>query len=77
MRKANAGQSATETPTEEADTWRLAQLLVDRLGAEARAHAANRANELLDIGDRAGHALWMEIIRALDRLLSTAKGSPD
>jgi len=49
MRKANAGQSATETPTEEADTWRVAQLLVDRLGAEARAHAANRANELLDI----------------------------
>jgi hypothetical protein len=55
----------------------VAQLLVDRLGAEARAHAANRANKLLDIGYRAGRALWMEIIRALDRLLSTAKGLPD
>jgi len=77
MRKTNAGQSATETPTEEADIWRAAKLLADRLGADARAHAANRASELLEIGDRAGHALWTDIIHALDRLLSTAKGSPD
>ena len=61
----------------EADTWRAAQLLVDRLGADAHAHAANRANELLEIGDRAGHALWLDVIRALGRLLPPAKGSPD
>jgi hypothetical protein len=63
--------------TEEADIWRAARLLVDRLGADAHAHAADRARELLEIGDRAGHALWTEIIRALDRLLPPVKGSPD
>ena len=77
MRKANADQSATKTPTEEADIWTAAKLLADRLGADARAHAANRASELLEIGDHARHALWTEIIRALDRLLPPAKGSPD
>jgi hypothetical protein len=63
--------------TEQADIWRAAKLLADRLGTDARAHAANRASELLEIGDRAGHGLWTEIIRALDRLLPPAKGSPD
>jgi hypothetical protein len=63
--------------TEQADIWKAAQLLVDRLGADARAHAANRASELLEIGDRAGHAVWAEIIGALDRLLPPAKGPPD
>jgi len=52
-------------------------LLADRLGADARAHAASRASELLEIGDHARHALWTEIIRARDRLLPPAKGSPD
>ena len=37
----------------------------------------NRASELLETGDRAGHALWAEIIRALDRLVLPPKGSPD
>jgi hypothetical protein len=77
MRKVNAGQSAMETPTEEADIWKAAKLLADRLGTDARAHAANRASELLEIGDHARHALWTEIIRALDRLLPPARGSPD
>jgi hypothetical protein len=63
--------------TEQADIWRAAKLLVDQLGADARAHAANRASELLETGDRASHALWTDIIRALDRLLAPAKGSPD
>jgi len=63
--------------TEQTDVWRAAKLLVDRLGADARAHAANRANELLEIGDRTGHALWADIIHALDSLLPPAKGSPD
>jgi hypothetical protein len=63
--------------TEQADIWRAAKLLADRLGTDARAHAANRSRELLEIGDRAGHGLWTEIIRALDRLLPPAKGSPD
>ena len=60
--------------TEVADVWTAAKLLIDRLGVDARAHAANRASELLEIGDRAGHALWTDVIRALDRLLPPAKG---
>jgi hypothetical protein len=63
--------------TEQTDAWRAAKLLVDRLGADARAYAENRANELLEIGDRTGHAMWTDIIRALDSLLAPAKGSPD
>jgi hypothetical protein len=62
--------------TDEADIWRAAKLLVDRLGADARAHAANRASELLETGDRASHAVWTDIVRALDRLLPP-NGSAD
>ena len=58
-------------------TEQAAKLLVDRLGADARAHAGNRANELLEIGDRTGHAIWTDIVRALDGLLPPPKGSPD
>lgn len=64
--------------TEEDDISQAAKLLVDRLGGDARAHAAIRAGELLKTGDRAGHALWTEIIRAIDHLLPpAAKGSTD
>src|SRR6202007_2461985 len=55
-----ASKSGGSGVTEESDIWRAARLLVDRLGADAHAHAADRARELLEIGDRAGHALWTE-----------------
>jgi hypothetical protein len=64
--------------TEEDDIWRAAKLLVDRLGGDARAHAEIRASELLKTEDRISHALWTDIIRAIDHLLPpTPKGSPD
>jgi hypothetical protein len=63
--------------TEQADIWRAARLLADRLGADARAHAANRASELLDAGDHAGHTLWTDIMHALERLLPPTRGSSD
>lgn len=72
--EASAGKARGVT---EQDIWRAAQLLVDRLGADARALAARRAHELRETGDTAGHDLWMDIIRALDRLLPAAEGAPD
>ena len=60
------------------DTWRAAQLLVKRYGADAGLQAGMRADELLAEGDVEGGAIWRAIIRAIavkTRLEGTARGA--
>jgi hypothetical protein len=45
------------------DIWRAANLLIKEHGAEAEIVAAQRADEMLDRGDRDGQLVWMRIIR--------------
>jgi len=56
-------------PVNDPDIWRAAKLVVDRHGEEAPIHAAQRADELMAIGDTEGWEVWKRISRAVDELL--------
>jgi hypothetical protein len=52
----------------ELDIYRSAQLLIDQHGDDAGIEAAIKADTLFEQGDRAGGAVWMRIISAIDTL---------
>ncbi len=43
------------------DIYRTANLLTRKHGDKAAIHAAMRADEMLDVGDRDGQRVWMRI----------------
>ena len=51
------------------DILRAAQLLVKRHGPDTPVVAAQRAEELLAVGDVEGFAVWKSIMRAVEELL--------
>ena len=51
------------------DILRAAQLLVKRHGASALVVAGQLADELLDVGDLEGVAVWKSVRRAVEELL--------
>ena len=55
------------------DAFRCAKLLLDRHGRDAPLHAAQRADELEDVGDEAGRRAWVAILAAIDALARTAR----
>jgi hypothetical protein len=61
--------------TSNLDIYRGAKILVDQHGAEAPIHAAMRADELHEVGDMDGYAVWRRIIRAIDELQRDAPGA--
>lgn len=58
----------------EINIWRSAQAMVKRYGADAAAHAAMRADELLAAGDLDGQAAWKRILAAIEALQQAAAG---
>ena len=52
------------------DVWQAAKLLLDQNGDEAPVHAAMRADEMLDLGDLEGQAVWKAILKAVIELVS-------
>ena len=52
------------------DVWQAAKLLLDQHGDEAPVHAAMRADEMLDLGDLEGQAVWKAILKAVIELVS-------
>jgi hypothetical protein len=50
------------------DSYRAAKILIDQHGDEAKAHAGRRMQELLEQGDDAGAAAWVDIAFAIDEL---------
>jgi hypothetical protein len=48
-----------------------ARLLIGTHGADARPRAVARSDELLAEGDLVGHAIWQQVLRAIDELLET------
>ena len=54
----------------ERDVWRAAKLLVDQHGVEAPIHAALRVDEMLDVGDLNGQAVWKAILKAVIELVN-------
>ncbi len=59
------------------DIWRAANLLLKRHGRDAAIIAAQRADELLAVGDTDGLAVWKQIVVALLELLRIEPGKDE
>jgi len=55
----------------EIEIWRVATLMLQRYGDEADIESAIRAEELADVGDWAGEAVWRRIIDVIGQLENT------
>ena len=58
------------------DIWRAATLLVRQHADDAEIVAAQRADEMLDRGERAGQLVWLRIRRAIAELQAAPSGQP-
>jgi hypothetical protein len=59
------------------DTYRAANLLIRRHGADAEIEATRRADIMLERGDRDGQLVWMRIRRAIAQLQAPPVGRPN
>ncbi len=58
--------------TDQGDIYRSAKLLIDQYGAvEAKVHAAQRADALLEAADMDGRRVWLRIMDAVKELSDT------
>ncbi len=68
------GQAARQRPgesmTSDLDIYRSAQVLIKRHGEDAPIEAAMRADELLEVGDLDGCAVFKRVLRAVEEMLS-------
>lgn len=55
-------------PVSDREIWTAANLIIKRLGAEARREAVERAGDMLVRGDAEGHVVWLRIYRAIIEL---------
>ncbi len=56
--------------TPDLDIFRSANILIKRHGVDAPIHAAMRADELLEVGDLDGCAVFKRVLRAVEEMLS-------
>ena len=54
------------------DTYRAAHMVMQQRGAQALAHAEQRAAELVQAGDAAGRATWRRVRAAIEALEKAA-----
>jgi hypothetical protein len=54
--------------TSDIDIFRSAKVLIDQHGDSAAIHAAERADQMLDMGDLDGRNVWVRIIEAIHEL---------
>ena len=54
------------------DVYTAANLMIKQHGTEAAIFAAMNADRLAERVDRAGQALWLRVIQAIDRLAAQA-----
>jgi len=60
----------------EIDIWRVAYLMLKRYGDEADIESAIRAEELAEVGNQLGEAIWRRIINAIVQLENTTPPGP-
>jgi hypothetical protein len=60
--------------TSDLDIWRAANLLIKQHGEDAEIVAAQRADLILDRGDRDGQLVWLRIGRAIAELQAVPTG---
>lgn len=58
-------------PVSEWEVWACANTLVRQHGENARFHAAQRADKLLERGDIAGQQTFLRILRRIEALADT------
>jgi hypothetical protein len=63
--------------TPEIDIWLAASLPIERPGAEAEIVAAQRADEMLERGDRDEQLVWLRIQRAIVEMRAAPAGKPN
>ena len=56
--------------TSDLDIYRSANELINQHGEDAPIHAAMRADELMEVGDMDGKAVWLRILNTVDELLA-------
>ncbi len=56
------------SPTSDKDIYRSANLLIQEHGEDARIHAAQMADEMLDKGDIDGQKTWLRVLKAIKSL---------
>ena len=56
--------------TSDLDIYRSASELIKQHGEDAPILAAMRADELMETGDMDGRAVWLRIVKAIEKLLS-------
>jgi hypothetical protein len=59
------------------DVWLAANRLIERHGAEAEIVAAQRADEMLERGDRDEQLVWLRIRRAIVEMQAAPAGKPN
>jgi hypothetical protein len=60
----------------EIDIWRVAHLMLKRYGDKAETESAIRAEDLAEVGDWVGEAIWRLIIDAIGQLENTIPPGP-
>jgi hypothetical protein len=61
----------------EIDIWRVANLMLKRYGGEeAEAESERRADELWEVGDAAGVAVWRRVTGAVRQLVNVTAPGP-
>jgi len=60
----------------EIDIWRVANLMLKRYGDQAELESARRADELWEVGDAAGVAVWRRVMGAVRQLANTTPLGP-
>jgi hypothetical protein len=61
----------------ELDTWRAANLLIRRHGADAELEAARLQDLMLGRGDEEGRLVWQRIRRAIEALQAPPRTKPN
>ncbi len=56
--------------TSDLDIYRSANELIEQHGEAADIEAAMRADELMEVGDMEGRAVWLRIVKAIEELVS-------
>ena len=60
----------------EIDIWRVANLMLKRYGDEADIESAMRADELWEVGDETGVAVWRRVMGAVRQLVNVTPPGP-
>jgi hypothetical protein len=60
----------------EIEIWRVATLMLKRYGDQAEVESVRRADELWEVGDEGGVAVWRRVMGAVRQLVNVTPPGP-